>query len=172
MSGSGAVTLVPLGRQHLARTRTWANDPVIMRLMDRSSPVSDAEHEAWFATVVPRGDCAYFAIERATEPHHVGNVWLWAIDHRHRKAELRVVVGEPSARGAGVGRTAIDLAVRYAFDELSLHRVYAFVLAHNPAARRAFEAAGFGVEGTLRDDRRVGDGFVDAWLLARLHEAG
>ena len=44
---------------------------------------------------------------------------------------------------------------RYAFEQLGLHRVYAYVLAFNPPARRAFEKAGFALEGTLRDDRRV-----------------
>jgi RimJ/RimL family protein N-acetyltransferase len=171
MIETATVTLVPLGRAHLARTRQWANDPEIMRLMDRARPVSEEEHEAWFASVVPRGDCTYFAIEQAAEPRHVGNVWLWAIDERHRKAELRIVIGEASARGRGIGRQAVDLACRYAFDHRGLHRVYAYVLAINPAARRAFEQAGFALEGTLRDDRRVGGAFVDAFLLARVHGA-
>ena len=72
------------------------------------------------------------------------------------------------ARGRGVGTRAIDLVSRYAFEQLSLHRVYAYVLALNPRARRAFEKAGFSLEGTLRDDRSVGDGYVDSYLLSRL----
>ena len=168
MTGRDDVRLVPLGREHLARTREWTNDSDLMRLMDRSRIVSEIEHEAWFASIATRDDCEYFAIEQAGEPRHVGNVWLWAIDARHCKAELRIVVGEPSARGRGVGHLAIDHLCRHAFDQLALHRIYAYVLAINPGAKRAFEKAGFVVEGRLKDDRSTASGFVDSWLLARV----
>ena len=162
------VRLVPLDRQHLEQTRVWANDPDLMRLMDRAQPVSTAEHEAWFASLGDRSDCSYFAIETRDTGVHVGNVWLFAIDPRHRKAELRVVIGAPTARGRGYGAEAIDRLCQYGFGELGLHRIYAYVLAINPRARRAFEHAGFALEGTLRDDRWSGDRFIDAYLLARL----
>ena len=161
--------LVPLDRPHLARTREWANDPELMRLMDRKQPVTPVEHEAWFASLPRRADCAYFAIETLDGRAHIGNVWLWDIDRRHRKAELRVVVGDRTARGQGLGAEAIDRLCRHAFDTLGLHRVYAYVLGINPSARRAFERAGFTLEGTLRDDRWAVDRFIDSYLLARVN---
>ena len=168
MQHTSQVTLVALDPVHLARTRAWANDPQIMRLMNRERPVSEPAHEAWFESIRERDDCAFFAIETVEPAAHVGNVWLWAIERRHRKAELRIVIGEPSARGKGVGTEAIDLLCRYGFERLDLHRIYAHVLAINPSARRAFERAGFHLEGTLRDDRWTGDGFTDTYLLARV----
>ncbi len=168
MSGVARVSLVPLDRQHLGRTREWANNPAIARLMNRAQPVTESEHERWFASTVTRPDCAYFAVEREAEPRHVGNVWLWDIDTRHRKAELRIVVGEPSARGQGLGAEAIDRLCRHGFERLNLHRIYAYVLSINPGGRRAFEKAGFSLEGTLREDRWSDEHFVDTWLLARL----
>lgn len=167
-AGGERVRLVPLDRRHLARTRTWANDPDLMRLMDRARVVSEAEHHAWFEALARHDDRAYFAIETAGEALHVGNVWLSAIDRRHRKAELRVVIGDATARGRGIGIAAIDRMCRHAFDELNLHRIYAYVLAINPAALRAFERAGFAIEGTLRGDRWTGDAFVDTYLMARV----
>ena len=136
--------------------------------MNRAHPVTEAEHQAWFDTVVSGDDCAYFAIETADHIRHVGNVWLWGIDRRHRKAELRVVVGDAGARGRGIGSAAIDQLCRYGFERLQLHRIYAYVLAINPAGLRAFQRAGFALEGTLRDDRWTGDRFIDAYLLARM----
>ena len=164
-----SVNLVALDRAHMARTRAWANDPEIARLMDRARPVSEPEHEAWFQSILTRDDCVYFAVEQAEGGAHVGNVWLWAIDGRHHKAELRVVIGDSAARGHGTGTEAIELLCRYGFERLNLHRVYAYVLAINPAARRAFERAGFALEGTLRDDRWTGDRYTDTFLLARLN---
>lgn len=166
---AGRLDLVPLDRRHLSRTREWANDPELMRLMDRKQPVSPAEHEAWFASLPRRSDCAYFAIETADPRTHIGNVWLWDIDRRNRKAELRVVVGDRTVRGKGLGAEAIDRLCRYAFDQLDLHRVYAYVLDINPSARSAFERAGFTLEGTLRDDRWAAERFIDSYLLAKLN---
>jgi RimJ/RimL family protein N-acetyltransferase len=174
MTEPSRITLLPLARAHLSRTLAWANDPDTARLMNRVKAVTESEHERWFQSILLRPDCAYFAIEQvagpAGEPRHVGNVWLWDIDMRHHKAELRVVVGEPAARGHGVGPEAIDLLCRYGFEHLNLHRIYAFVLAINPGARRAFEKAGFTLEGTLRDDRWSVDGYVDTWLLGRVKD--
>ena len=163
------IELVPLDRVHMARTREWANDSELMRLMDRRQPVTPAEHEAWFASLARRSDCAYFAIETLDGRAHIGNVWLWDIDRRNRKAELRVVVGDRTVRGSGLGAEAIDRLCRHAFENLELHRVYAYVLGINPSARRAFERAGFTLEGTLRDDRWASDQFIDSYLLARVN---
>ncbi len=168
MPACDGIRLVSLNRAHVERTRAWANDPELALLMNRAATVSEPEHEAWFESLSTRSDCAYFAIEQEDAGRHIGNVWLWAIDDRHRKAELRIVIGEADVRGHGFGAAAIDLAARHAFERLHLHRIYAFVLAFNPNARRAFEKAGFLLEGTLREDRWVGDRFVDAWLLSRV----
>lgn len=164
------LSLVPLSPRHLALTLDWANNPTLSHLLNRANPVTAAEHEAWFAAVRTRRDCAYFAVEETVEHAlvHVGNVWLWDIDDRHRKAELRIVIGEPAARGRGLGTRAIDLLCQYGFAERRLHRIYAYVLSLNPPARHAFENAGFTLEGTLRDDRWIGDRFCDAWILGRV----
>jgi RimJ/RimL family protein N-acetyltransferase len=169
MSVAERLRLVTLDRPHLTRTREWANDPELMRLMDRKQPVTPVEHEAWFASLGRRSDCAYFAIETLDGGAHIGNVWLWDIDRRHKKAELRVVVGDTGARGHGLGSEAIDRLCRYGFDQLGLHRIYAYVLGINPAGRRAFERAGFTIEGTLKDDRWAVDRFIDSYLLARVN---
>ena len=161
------VNLVRVAPVHKERTRAWTNDPEIARLMDRPRPVSEAEHDAYFETIMG-GDSAFFAVELVETGTHAGNVWLRNVDTRRRSAELSVVIGDAAARGKGAGSEAIDLLCRHAFEHLQLHRIYAYVLATNPGAKRAFEAAGFTQEGVLRDDRWDGDRFVDTYLLARL----
>jgi len=162
-----SVLLRPLERRHLEKTLEWANDPELMRLLNRAHTISREEHEQWFAGVQKRGDCCYFAIEDV-DGAHLGNVWLWDIDFRHRRAELRIVMGLDRA-GNGAGTEAISRLCDYAFEQLNLHKVYAYVLALNPRARRSFEKAGFVLEGTLREDRWTGESFTDVYLLARLN---
>jgi RimJ/RimL family protein N-acetyltransferase len=140
----------------------------LMRLLDRARPVSDVEHERWFAALPDKSDCAYFAIETIEDARHIGNIWLWNIDARHRRAELRILIGSPGDHGRGAGTEAIRLLCEYAFERLNLHKVYAYVLGINERARRAFERAGFTLEGTLREDRWVGDAYTDVYLLGKL----
>ncbi|MDA7977422.1 MAG: GNAT family N-acetyltransferase [Pirellulales bacterium] len=169
-----SVSLVPLDRRHLEATRRWANDWEIAELMDRATPVSDAAHEHWFATLHGKTDRVYFAIEIQAEddtPSHVGNVWLWDIDPRHRKCEVRIVVGHDSVRSQGLGTQALSLISKYAFERLNLHKVFALVLASNARAVRAFENAGFQQEGLLKNDRWSGERYVDVTMLGLLREA-
>ena len=63
----------------------------------------------------------------------------------------------PRAAGAWAPRRSTGCAGT-ASSELGLHRIYAYVLAINPAARRPSSVPGFALEGTLRDDRWAGDG--------------
>lgn len=163
-----SLVLRPFERRHLERTRSWTNDPDLMRLLGRVRPVSELEHEQWFEHLGGQDDRVYFAIETNVPEKHVGDVWLWDIDRRHRKAELRIVIGDPAHLGQGAGTEAISLLCSYAFNNLNLHKVYAYVLAFNPRALRAFEKAGFVVEGTLREDRWVNESFTDVYLLGKL----
>lgn len=171
MLTGATVTLRPFDRRHTERTRAWANDAELARLLDRGRPVCDTEHERWFESIQKRDDCVFFAIENNGDGRHIGNVWLWGIDWRHRKAEVRILIGEAGSQGRGQGSEALSLLARYAFERLNLHKLHAFVLGINPRARRAFEKAGFAVEGVLRDDRWADDRYVDVYLLGRLAAA-
>lgn len=162
--------LRPLAHEHLAQTLAWVNDPELKRLLDRVDDVPPEEHDRWFQELSRRSDCQYFAIERDDDGRHIGNVWLWAIDVRHRRAEVRILIGERSWTDQGLGTEAITLLSRHAFDQLNLHKLVAYVLAFNPRAKRAFEKAEFTTVAVLRADRWAVDRYVDVFLLERLRE--
>jgi RimJ/RimL family protein N-acetyltransferase len=168
MFAGTAIYLRPFDRRHVERTRVWMNDLELARLLDRARPIGDAEHERWFASLQERSDCTFFAIETRADGQHIGNVWLWGVDARHRKAEVRIVLGDKGHTGRGLGAEALELIAAYAFDRLNLHKLYAYVLDTNPRARRAFEKAGFHVEGVLKQDRWTGDHYADVFMLGRL----
>jgi len=162
------VRLVPLAEQHLDTTLRWVNDPEMMRLLGRAARVESDEHRRGFDQLKQRTDCRYFSVETTEAGLHVGNIWLWDIDTTHRKAEVRILFGNEAARGHGYGSEAIGLLADLAFDTMGLHRLFAYVFSINPRAKRAFERAGFTAEGMLRHDRRVGDEYVDVYLLGQL----
>ena len=83
---------------------------------------------------------------------HVGNISLQRISWFYRRAELGIIVGDRSVQGRGVATEALKLILAHGFNRLNLHKVYLRVEEGNGSARRAFEKAGFTVEGILRDE--------------------
>ncbi len=151
--------------------RQWINDPEIARLIDRAGPVAPAEHEAWYRDLVTSESAAVFAVDRLTDDQFVGLVWLYEIHSRHRRAEVRIVIGDRSCWGGGYGTEALRLLVQIAFGPLHLDKLWADVLATNPRAVAAFERAGFRREGHLAGDRVQGAGRVDVIRLGLLRES-
>jgi len=162
------IVLSALEPRHRERTLEWTNDPDLASLLNRARVVGAEEHRRWFQALPGRADVKMFAIEVGPARRHIGNVWLADISARHRKAEVRIVIGDRDALNRGAGTEAIRQLTDHAFDALGLQRAYAYVLDSNPRARRAFEKAGFVLEGTLARDRWIGDRFADVFLLARL----
>jgi RimJ/RimL family protein N-acetyltransferase len=152
--------------------RTWVNDPEIAWLIDRAGPVTRAEHEAWYAGLLSSPVAAPFAVDRLSDGRFIGLAWLYDIHPRHRRAEVRIVIGDRSAWGGGHGTDALRVLTRIAFGPLALEKLWADVLATNPRAVRAFERAGFEREGLLRGDRVQGADRVDVIRLGLLRDSG
>src|SRR5262249_602538 len=148
--------------------RGWVNDPEVARLIDRARPVTAAEHQAWYEALINSTTAAPFAIERRADKELLGLVWLYDIHPRHRRAEVRIVIGERGTWGAGCGTDALRVLARIAFGPLGLDKLWADVLATNPRGVAAFERAGFAREGCLRGDRVQDGGRVDVVRLGLL----
>ena len=74
---------------------------------------------------------------------------------------LSIYIGEPDARGSGIGAAATRLALEEAFGPLGLSQVWLIVHARNEAAIRAYRAAGFIEENRRSDAFELGDERVD-----------
>jgi diamine N-acetyltransferase len=154
------------------RYRAWVNDPEIAWLIDRAGPVTPAEHEAWYRALVASPAAAVFAVERLADSQFIGLVWLYEIHPRHRRAEVRIVIGDRTAWGGGYGTDTLRVLIRIAFGSLAIEKLWADVLTTNPRAVRAFERAGFRREGLLVGDRVQGAGRVDVIRLGLLRGPG
>ncbi|HEX2038079.1 MAG TPA: GNAT family protein [Chloroflexota bacterium] len=84
----------------------------------------------------------------------IGLVSLWDRAVPHEAAELSIWIGR-GYRDGGYGTEALSLALRYAFEDLKLHKVYLRVLEYNRRAIRTYEKCGFRPEGVLREEMKV-----------------
>ena len=141
------VALGALAPAHAPAIVRWLRDPAVSSNLGLRSKPTLAKTRAFIAAA--RGD-ALCARAILVGGRHVGNVVLDQIDRRVGKARLHIYIGEPDARGHGVGRCALELALALAFEQLDLHKVWLTVHVRNQPAIRAYEAVGFKVEGTHR----------------------
>ena len=96
----------------------------------------------------------------------VGHIQLLGIDLVNKSARIgRVLVGDKSYRNKGIGMEMINGILTIAFETLKLHRVDLGVFDFNKSAIACYEKAGFKIEGTLRDCRKVNE---DYWSLINM----
>jgi RimJ/RimL family protein N-acetyltransferase len=97
----------------------------------------------------------------------VGGAVLFGFDQLARHAEAGISL-LPEARGRGIGTTAIGRLVEFGFVRCNLRRVHLQAIASNTGAIRAYEKAGFVVEGRLRQHAWVRGGYEDIVLMGLL----
>ena len=158
--------LRPLASTDLRRCVKWFSDPQVIRFLGRNSPVTFAEEARWFRDYERRTDEQIFAIEVAG--HHVGNLGLHRIDRVHRKAEVGIVIGEPTFWSKGFGTEAMRVALRYGFDLLGLNKISLDVLEYNTRAIQTYERLGFQREGLHREDVYKDGRFVNVLRMSIL----
>lgn len=85
---------------------------------------------------------------------YLGTISLKHISEKDHNAEYAIVMRN-KAHGTGIAARATTEILRYAFNDLGLHRVYLNVLADNIAARKLYESCGFDLEGEFKDAIRL-----------------
>jgi len=117
-------------------------------------PVGAAE--AWIAKM-GSGPEATFAITGNGEV--MGAIGL-VVDRTHNRAELGYWLGVPFW-GKGYTTEAARAMLRFGFEELLLNRIFADVFSRNTASQRVLQKIGMKHEGTLRQQFRKWDEYVD-----------
>lgn len=127
----------------------WQHDSQYRRNMD-DDPIRFNTREELAKWLVPSDTHYHFHIRTLDTDQFVGFVSLMNIQWRNRDCTVGIGIGAAENRGKGYGTDAMRLALRFAFDEMVLHRVSLTVIADNEAARHVYEKVGFRREGVKR----------------------
>jgi RimJ/RimL family protein N-acetyltransferase len=113
----------------------------------------------------PAEDTVTFVVD--VDGTAVGSASLFEFDWfaRHAEAGISLV---PEARGRGIGTAAITQLVEFGFVRRNLRRIHLQAIASNSGAIRAYEKAGFVVEGRLREHAYVRGAYEDIVLMGIL----
>jgi ribosomal-protein-alanine N-acetyltransferase len=114
-------------------------------------PYTDSDAEKFIAAAARHaesGQSVVFAIEVQESSHFIGAIGL-EIQPTHRHAELGYWIGVPYW-GNGYATEAASAALRFGFETLQLHRIFAMHFLENAASGRVLRKIGMRHEGTLR----------------------
>lgn len=95
--------------------------------------------------------------EHADDSRPIGVVFLKNLDHRTRKCELAYFI-DKGHTNKGYTSAAVQKALDYAYDTLSINKVYCRVATDNEASNRLALRSGFQLEGVLRQEYRISNG--------------
>jgi RimJ/RimL family protein N-acetyltransferase len=165
------VVLIPVEQENIPTLAKWLNDDAVTYYMFYGQRPFNLEQvtEEIRRHVLSSNDVV-FIIEEQSSGKPVGFAGLHDLHPTARKAELRILIGEKAAWSQGYGTEATELLTFYGFDRLNLNRVWLGVTAENERAVRAYERAGYVVEGRLRQDIYRNSRYYDSIRMAILRE--
>lgn len=151
----------------------WMNDPEVTHYLEsRFYPNSmEGLREYVIAKLGDRNN-VFLAIVLKDADRHIGNIKLGPIDWIHRVADIGLIIGEKDCWGRGYATEAIRLISKYAFEQLNLHKLTAGCYSSNQGSAKAFQKAGFMVEGVRKDHFYIDGRYVDDILLGLVGPAG
>jgi RimJ/RimL family protein N-acetyltransferase len=149
------VRLVALDIERDAPLRVqWFGNSEFARMLDTSTSPrgSTRASRAWLEKHQEDWLAYEFQIEVIADQRVIGFVGLdkGGVQSPHRDAFLGIGIGPEELWGKGYGTDAMEIMLRYAFNELNLQRVSLTVFDYNPRGIRSYEKCGFRVEGRER----------------------
>ena len=123
------------------------------------TPWEPVQHEA----AIRFPDFRHYIIESGDSLQPSGFVIVLGCKNRHQSVELKRMVVQH--KSAGIGRAALRMAKKTAFDDLGAHRFWLDVKQSNTRAQGFYTSEGFTVEGVLRESVKLESGFFDSLVL-------
>ena len=180
--GEDGIFLRPMTEEDTDLIVSWRNSDAVRTNFIYRELFTEQSHRQWIETMVNTGRVVQMVIcertasnEEVDDGKHgqgkpVGSVYIRDIDHTHHKGEYGIFIGEDSARGRGIGTAAAKLMIKYAFEELGLHKLFLRVFADNTRALGSYEKAGFKREAYLKDEVCIDGVYRDMVLMAVINE--
>jgi RimJ/RimL family protein N-acetyltransferase len=132
----------------------WINDREVTQFLMARYPWSLAAEREFVTESAKRiefGDVR-LAIETKVESVHIGMCGLHRGRPEDRNADLGIMIGDKSYWNGGYGTDAMMTLLRFAFEQMNLHKVALGVFDFNERARTVYRRCGFVEEGRHRED--------------------
>lgn len=145
----------------------WENNPDFWHLSTTLAPFSRyalkqyiqlAQHDVYTAKQLR------LMIVAAPDYRPVGTLDLYDFDPFHRRAGVGILIGREEDRRRGYATDGLFALIRYAWEVLQLHQLYAQIPAGNKASHELFSGCGFEHTGTRKAWNKRGEEYEDEFF--------
>lgn len=165
-----SIYLRPASPDDIPLVERGKNDPAVRETLFLFQPVTRemaaAEQQSWSSSK----ETALFTICESATDEAVGQTAFVRIDHVSRAAVFYIAIYDPGSWSKGYGSEATRLMLHYAFDILNLNRVQLHVAVENTKGVKAYQKAGFTIEGTLREAMYHNNKYCDFYVMGILRK--
>ena len=164
------INLRALEVEDLKQLRDWRNAEFVRRTCREYRLLSMEHQKKWFNSLFKMPpDNIMFGIEDK-EGKLVGVCGLTHINWKNRNAEVSIYIGEKEWQGKGAATDTLKALIKYGFETLNLHRIYAIIFEFNKDSIKLFEKCGFKFEGRPRGVHYVLGKYWDELIYGMLRE--
>jgi RimJ/RimL family protein N-acetyltransferase len=147
------VRLTALTTEDVPTLVLWYQDPKFLRFFDSrpAYPKTEAELKEWLEELRKDQNTFAFAVRPVEGNDLLGYLEVDGVDWQHGVCGMGIGFGDRANWGKGYGQEATELGLRYAFDELNMHRVTITVFGYNERSMALAKKLGFRQEGVFRE---------------------
>lgn len=145
------VTLRQMSKNDMQMICEMFNDPELENLVvGWAFPLSIEQQQIWFEKNINDSRNFRFVIE-TPEDGAVGIATLTDLDWKNKRAAHGIKLASMEKRTKGIGTDTVMAIMRYAFDELGLHRLDGCWFDFNAASKNLYTKCGWREEGVRRE---------------------
>ncbi len=167
------IQLRAVERDDLSLLRDWRNLPEFRRNFREFRELNMFNQEAWFNRISASANDFMFMIENSDDRTKLGVCGLVYVNWVLRSADISLYIGQGEVYIDGPGghaEAAARVLMRYAFDNLNLHKVWTELYSFDARKIELFTRLGFHRDAVLRDnayeDGRYHDSFIYSFIRA------
>lgn len=135
--------------------QNYVNDPEVKKLMSPGIPYlyTLEDEQKWFERVSGASKDNYdFAIETLGDNKYIGGCGINSVDWKNRVATIGIFIGDKNYWGKGYGSDAINILIKFIFEQMNMHKISLHVFSYNERAIKCYEKCGFVKEGIMREE--------------------
>jgi len=147
------IELKPLRAEDVISFYSWLNDEEVIKysmgLFQRLNSKEQIEH--WFTSLFEDKNAYNVGIFLSDTQQLIGYAGISGISTLNKSGEYFIFIGDKTQWGKGIGTRVTQKIVAYGFEILMLNRIMLTVSQPNAGGVKAYQRAGFKIEGVLRE---------------------
>jgi ribosomal-protein-alanine N-acetyltransferase len=150
----------------------WLRDIDVVRYIGRDELLQGIpfdEAESYVKQLWENNYCHFLAVHHTETHKFIGTAkinFISAKGREHGIADIGIMLGDRSFWGKGLAKDILQAISIFAFDELHSRKLSAGGYSLNEAVIKAFLRIGYKIDGRLRQQLAVGDGYCDHVLMS------